>query len=252
MLATRLYHLFAIDPAWTAEHVIRRLSPGQSDEAADLWSAYGWSPTISPDLLMSFKESFLEILQEQGDGNRGLRNLRGLFMTVCLEAPNELTAQEIRGVVETMSEKALNTVLRSLTRRLRGERTERAKIWRDKLHPWLHDFWPREANRNTAETSQAILDMLAECGEAFPDAARWSLDYLRPLEGHGLYRLGEGGHAEQHPDSVLRLLDRVVDARILPFHERTTLSGILDSIRAANAGVAGEGRFQRMYQIATQ
>ena len=36
MLATRLYYLFVIDPDWATEHIIVRLSPGQSQEAANL------------------------------------------------------------------------------------------------------------------------------------------------------------------------------------------------------------------------
>ena len=98
MLTTRLNHLFAIDPEWTEEHLIGRLRPAQSDEAAELWSAYGWSPTIGPDLLKAFKHPFLEFLQESREHNHRLNNLRGLFMTVCLEAPSELTAEEIQGV----------------------------------------------------------------------------------------------------------------------------------------------------------
>ena len=252
MLATRLNHLFTIDPEWTEENLIGRLSPPDSHEAAELWSAYGWSPSIGPGLLNAFKLPFLEFLQEQTERDHRLNNLRGLFLTVCLEAPNELTAQEIRSVVTTMSETDLRTILWSLRRRLSGDQAERAKIWSDKVFPWLHDYWPREANRNTAATSEAMLEMVVECGDAFPDAATWSLDYLRPLDGHGLYRLREGGRPEQYPDCLLQLLDRVVDAQVLPVHERNTLMQILDSLRAANAGFAGDGRFQRMYQIATQ
>ena len=133
MLTTRLNHLFAIDPEWTEEHLIGRLRPAQSDEAAELWAAYGWSPMIGPDLLKAFKHPFLEFLQERREHNHRLNNLRGLFMTVCLEAPNELTAEEIRGVVGRMSEEDLKTVLRSLKRRLSGEPAERATTWGDKV-----------------------------------------------------------------------------------------------------------------------
>ena len=146
-------------------------------------------------------------------------------MTVCLEAPwRELTGQDIRSVVEPLPEEGLKTLLGSLKQRLRGEAAERGRIWRDKVHPWLRDYWPRAAARNTAGTSEAILEILAECGDAFPEAAEWSLEYLRPLEGWGLYRLGENGLAEQDPDSMLRVLDRVVDADVLPGHQRHSAS----------------------------
>ena len=170
----------------------------------------------------------------------------------CLEAPNELTAQEIHGVVEAMSEEALKTALGSLKQRLRGDPDERARIWHGKVHPWLQDYWPRAEARNTARTSEAILYMLVECGDSFVDAVVWSLPYLRPLEGHGLYRLGENGHAGQHPDSMLEVLGRVAVADVLLVHQRHTLHEILDLLTAANPDLAANARFQRLYQIATR
>ena len=129
---------------------------------------------------------------------------------------------------------------------------QRARVWQEKVHPWLREYWPQAAVRNTAGTSVAILELLAECSEAFAQAAEWSLDYLRPYEGRGLYRLNENGHAERYPESMLRVLDRVVDAEMLQVYERYHLREILDALVGANAGMAGDPRFQRLYRIATQ
>ena len=252
MLATRLHYLFVIDPNWTRERMIARLDPGQSPEAVNLWSAYGWSPNLGPDLLRAFKGPFLDNLRDGRLDDRRLGKLRGLFVTVCLEAPGELTEPEIRSVVDALPEEALETLLGSLKQRLTGEAAQREEIWHGKVHPWLRDYWPRAAARNTAGTSEAILEMLAECGDAFPQAAEWSLEYLRRLEGRGLYRLGKNGHAAQHPDSMLGVLDRVVNADVLPGHQRYSLREILDALVAANAQMAVDPRFQRLYRIATQ
>ena len=252
MLATRMHYLFAIDPEWVGEHLIPRLDLGSSEEAGDLWSAYGWSPTVGPDLLRAFKDSFLEVLLDREARVRKKCNLIHLFMIICLEAPGELETEEIHGVVESMSESALQTVLGNLKNRLRGDPAERADIWREGVYPWLRDYWPPAAVRNTAATSEAMLGMLVECGEAFPEAAEWSLDYLRPLEGRGLYRLRQNGHAERHTNWMVRILERVVAAGILPVHQRHVLHEILDALAAANAGLATEARFQRLYQIANQ
>ena len=252
ILATRLHYLFVLDPDWVAEHLIPRLDLGGSEEAGDLWSAYGWSPTVGPDLLRAFKESFLEVLRDREERVRKRRNLIHLFVTVCLEAPGELGTEEIHGVVEAMSESALQTVLGSLKGRLGGDAAERAEIWRQSLYPWLRDYWPWAEVRNTSATSEAMLDLLAQCGEAFPAAAEWSLDYLRPLEGHGLFRIGENGHAELHPKWMVRVLDRVVAADILPVHQRGMLHEILNVVAAADGGLVADVRFQRLHQIATR
>ena len=258
MLATRLYNLFATDRNWVGKHLIPLLSLRSSEEAGDLWSAYGWASTIGPDLLSAFKESFLEILHDNDERIRGRRRLTGLFMAICLEAPNELTADEIRGVVKSMPESTLKSVLAGLRLRLKGSSAERAKIWHHKLHAWLLKYWPRAAARNTAATSKAILDMLVECGDAFPDAASWSLNYLRPLEGLGplellgLYRPNGNGHVKQHPNSMLQVLDKVVVADSFPVHQRYVLREILDMLSTASRDMTSDLRFQRLYQIATQ
>ena len=252
MLATRLHYLFAIDPGWTTEHMIARLSLGQSQEAANLWSAYGWSSSLGPDLLRAFKDAFLEFLRHDGAGGRRLGNLRSLFMAVCLDAPEELTEQEIHHVVELLPESGLKTVLRSLTRRLAGEAAERAKVWRDQLHPWLREYWPRTADRQTSGTTEAILAMLVESGEAFPEVAKWSMEYLRPIEGLGRYRLNENDHAAQHPDTMLHVLGRVVDGGVLRGYERPFLKEILDAMAAANVEISGDPLFLRLHGIAMQ
>ena len=258
MLATRLYNLFATDRNWVGKHLIPLLSLRSSEEARDLWSAYGWASTIGPDLLSAFKESFLEILRDNDERIRGRSSLTGLFMAICLEAPNELTADEIRGVVKSMPESALKSVLDGLRLRLKGSPAERAKIWHHKLHAWLRKYWPRAAARSTAATSKAILDILAECGDAFPDAAGWSLNYLRPLgrlERLGLYRLDKSGHAKQHPYSMLEVLNKVVDEDIFPSHQthqKHVLQEILDMLSTARHDATSDPRFQRLYRIAAQ
>ena len=120
MLATRLYHLYAIDPDWVRDHMIARLNPARSEEAVALWSAYGWSPTVGPDLVRAFKEPFLEVLCDGAEGGQTEERLASLFMAICLEGPSELSEDEIHRVIGSMSEAALITVLDSLKGRLTG------------------------------------------------------------------------------------------------------------------------------------
>ena len=254
MLITRLYNLFAIDRDWAEEHLIPLLSLQSSKEARDLWSAYGWTSTVSPDLLLAFKESFFEVLRDGEEGDRRKEKLINLFIAICLETPNELTTQEIHDVVASMSESSLKTVLGSLKLCLAGDPAERKRIWHDKVYPWLRNYWPTASVRNTAVTSEAILAMLMECGDAFPDAAGWSLDYLRPLEGHSLYLypLGKHEHAEQHPDLMLQILDKVLGADSLPGYQRHMLREILDALKTTNLDLISDERFRSLYRLATR
>lgn len=250
MLATRLHPLFAIDPRWTREHLISRLSPADCDEARDLWSAYGWSPTVGPDLLLAYKRPFLDMLCRGGVGDRSTRSLRSLFIAICLGAPGELAAEDIRRVVGSMSEEGLADALRRLAGSLKGDPVARARVWRETIQPWLQRYWPTAAARNTAATSVAMLDMLVEAGDAFPEAAQWCLQYLQATGGLGLDYLHESDHASRHPRSMLDLLDAVVATNDLAPHLRSTLHEILDSLHRIPE-MAADSRFQRLFAIAS-
>ena len=117
-----------------------------------------------------------------------------------------------------------------------------AKAWREK----------QEGEPETVEMGEALTDALNHPAGKLAEAAEWSLEFLRPLEGRGLYRLNENGHAEEQPEAMLRVLDRVVDADVLQGYERFTLGKVLNTLVAANAQVAGDPLFQRLHRIATQ
>ena len=247
MLATSLLRLHDVAPEWTAEHLIKRLDPSRSDEALSLWSAYAWSPTARPNLLIAFKESFLEVLRGRL-GETLQARLTGLFMAVCLEAPDQPAADEIHIVVETMSDQPLQRVLQSLKHRMKGEHEARGRVWREKLHPWLEQYWPKMLARNTSATSQVMLDMLVEAGDAFPDAVDWAVPHLCPIEGPGLYRLDL--IADQYPNQVFRLVKAVVADDILPANERYVLRGLLDRLKATRPALAQDPAFQKLYRFA--
>ena len=252
LLATRLHYLFMIDPEWATRHLIAHLSSRQSQESANLWSGYGWSPRLGPDLLRAFKGTFLEFLLNPVSDDRSIGNLRRLFMAVCLETPGELRDEEIRSVVDVLPENGLVTVLGSLEQRFTGEAAQRGKIWCEKVYPWLRDYWPTVGWRNTAGTSEAILEMLVECGDAFPAAAEWSLAHLGPIVGQGLHRLARDDRAALHPAPMLGVLDEVVEENVLALTSRHALREVLDALVNANSELASDPRFQRLYQVATR
>ena len=251
MLTTRLPYLFALDQEWAKRWLIPLLDPEDSAQAANLWYAFGWSRTIGPDLLQAIKAPFLEVLRDGEVAARTEHNLTSIFIAVCLEAPNELTHEEICSVVSAMSERELKAVLECLTQRLIGELSEQAQLWREKVGPWLETYWPAAEARNTAATSNAMVNMLVVCGDAFPEAARWSLNYLRPTEGD-LIGLSGLRLPRRHPLQTLEILDRVVGEEGVRPHHRGTLRGILDTIREAVPERATTSKFQRLYRLATE
>ena len=255
MLAASLHYLHVIDRNWVEASLLPLLNPERSEEAAALWSAYLWSPAWGPDLLQAFKESFLRIFSDDALHDR-TQELTSLFMSICLDAPNQLTTQEKQDAVGSMSEDALRNALLCLAQRLKGEAQEQAQVWRDMLYPWLRDYWPQPAGRNTQKTSAMMCYMLAHCGNAFSEAVHWALPHLQPIGGRdshfsrGLRYLHENGHAGSDPELVIQVLDNLVVADGFPVPVKRILRELLDAVRDAAPDSAADNRFQRLYNIA--
>ena len=252
MLAKRLHRLFSIDREWTRQHLISRLSWVDSDEARDLWAGFAWSPTVGPNLFAAIKTPFLDVLGRYDELGRKGENLVELFITICLDAPREMSTDEIDGVVDSLSEEALTIALHSLALRPNGDPSERARAWNDKVRPWLERHWPKAEGRNTIHTSEAMVNLVVECGDAFEDAVSWSLPCLHAVEGECLLRLSQSDHPASHPDAILRLLARVVREDVLLARHKAVLREILDSVKDAMPELNGAPEFQTLYSIATR
>ena len=253
-----LQYLFEIDSDWTTKNLIARLDPRFSEEAADLWFAFGYSPRLTPNLWKAIRNAFLCFL-EMGGLRRGIskkevrQNLIEVFVAVCTSPAYEIAEDEQREVVGRLSEEALSMIIRSLARRLAGKRMQRAEVWRDTVFPWLRDYWPRAEGRNTAATSKMILAMLWKSGDAFPEAVEWSLGYLRPLAGieADLIEFRVSGHAERHSEAVLKVLSRAVTTDGLPDFEKQSLRELLEAVEAARPCLRRDDRFVRLFRIAS-
>lgn len=255
MLITSLRQLHAIDPEWTTEHLIKRLDTSASAEAPSLWSAYAAAPRLGPNLLVAFKSPFLEVLRGWA-GDAVQARLTGLFVAICLDIPEQLASGEVHGVVDEMTEEALQRVLRSLKQRMKGDHKgdseARSRVWRDRVQPWLDQYWPRVLCRNTPATSRAMLAMIVEAADAFPEAVDWSLAHLRAVADQGLRPLDLGDTVEQYPDDVFRLLKKVVDDEENPPGQRRVLRRLLDRLKKARPALAQDADFQRLYVLANR
>ena len=251
MLAARLHYLHAVDAEWVEGKLVPYMRPRESEEATNLWYAFSWSRTIGPNLLQVLKVQFLEALQDAEINARATENLTIIFMTVCLEAPHELEDDEVRGVVDSMAEDALTTVLAHLRSRLRGKPDERERIWREKAGPWLEHYWPRPAGRNTAATSQAMLEMLSESGDAFPETTEWAVEHLKPIE-RGLYRLQRSQHAQSHPNDTFQLLQKMIAPGVTADHNRHVVREVLEEIAAAQPDLRANPGYRTFHHWASQ
>ena len=252
LLAARLNYLFAIDPGWTEEQLIRRLDLSANPlEALDLWAGFAWSPSIGPNLLGAIKDSYLAVIARDDLPSRTIRGLVDLLIAICLGIPEHLTKREMRAAIEGLSEKSLCVALRSLERRLTGSYSERAQTWNDKIEPWLQDFWPREGSRNSTATSERMMSLVIGSGDGFPEAVSLCKPFLKPVEKHYLWRLVHlEEHIAKHPAAVLEFLSQVV-LQELPRLFRLDLREMLKAVAGVQPELLGDPGFRRLNRIAS-
>lgn len=252
VLMTQLHHLFTIDQDWTQEHLIGPLHKMQSNKLTDLWSAIELPQQLELDrtLFQSLKVTFLKIITEPDHEFEFLERLGQLLISVCMGWPNELSKQSILKVVREISNEGLTTLLDGLTRQFSENSKDNKLVWQEDVHPWLLEFWPKASSRNTSETSEAILSMIVECGDAFPEVAMWSLDYLRPSKGGALQELAENDYAKPYPNEMLQVLDKIIEDKTLDSWNQVDLKNLLVEIRESNNEISNDPKFQRLYKIA--
>ena len=257
VLASHLYELFTIDPAWTKRSIIACLDPEDSDEAFALWGGYAWSAKIGPNLLSAMEDSLLKMLERYYRVHDRNRVLIALLVMSCIDTPKHFEPHRVRQAVDAWSENALEGALWYLAVRLKTS-DERASIWTTKVKPWLTTYWPQERQRNTARTADEMVKIVMESGSAFPDAVSWSLDVraVQPIRRLlRLHRLVEPGyhHIKEYPDAVLQLLDGVVTQDSVINDDRPLiLRPILDALGAANPALAQTPQFQKLQQFVAQ
>lgn len=251
MLVTQLHYLFIIDRDWTLKHLINPLHNVKSIEGVDLWSAFGWSPRLDWELFRTLKSPFLNIISNSDHNITTIKRLRRLFVAVCMDMPKALPEKEILKVSREISHQGLATLIQGLTRRFEDKSKDRKRIWKENIHPWLHDFWPKASSLNTSKTSEAFLSMLVNSGDAFPDAAKWLIEYLRPSKGNSLYDLKRNGYAKKYPVEMLEILDKIIDDSTLDTYNRSHLKCLLDELIASKRDISNSQIYQRLYRISS-
>lgn len=246
-----LNNLFLIDREWTRQFLVAPMTQTDLSEARDLWTAYGYSPRISPNLLHAIKQPFFSVLNSYDGEGRTDNNLVSMFMSVCLDLPNELTTDEIKSVTQNLPEGALAHVAHVLERRLIVAKEERATAWKEKIYPWLRRYWPTVAGKNTKRTSEALTRMVMEAGEAFPEAVNWGEPYLKPIGDHVYFRLNRSNLPTEYPDASLQLLVRITPEDGYIQWEKPYFREALDAIKAAKPMLGNSPLFLRLYRLAT-
>ena len=234
--------LFALDPAWTTEHLLPRLAWTGSfaDQAAWHWQAHLCYWRTSLDLANAYRAEFLQALAGFEDGDSSaFRAACGNF--AALGAVYGLfTHDETRQGLGAMGPSGAAIVLDTLRRRLVQSETP-GTMWQELIGPWF-ERWPPDRRFNTEPVVEAVAELIIETDDAFGEALGWAEGraLVRPLTDRYsvLWRLtDEDPTAERRrtlaarfPAELCRFLSQIIGEQPLQPHVRECLTRILDVI----------------------
>ena len=255
----------AIDPQWTSQHFLPRLS-WDHPEALALWRSFAHSNIGSARLFNALKDATLATFERNELSDNEFENVVTKLLSVGIwhqrgQAPEyNLTASEIRRALTIGPSSVRRNVAWQLWR-IMGEveegddTTDRATRWRDIVGPLFADIWPLDARLRSENTTRNLVLMVQECEGAFPEAVNAILDLIVPYELHQIaisLRL-EDKHSElvrQYPLAFIKLVNALVDpAR---FAVPSDLAALLQECVAADPSVANDPAYVRLYGLRRQ
>lgn len=255
ILSGSLASLFALDPRWCRQHLIHRFGWQNRDQAKALWEAYLHNPRTEADLFKAMKANLLRALGRRELSQGARRNLCRLIGFAAIQLPTEFNIHDSRTAVQQMGGDCLAWLAEALASLLQNAGDSSDELWRTRVGPWIDKTWPPDAEKRTPEVSDALAQVAIATDTAFPEAVDQIHDFLVPAQDrvHADFVLLESRHIQEHPESVLKLLDKIVPEgyRNAPhgFHD---LPEVLRKLRRAEPAVAESQIFQRLVEFLIQ
>jgi hypothetical protein len=259
-LARGLAYLDAIDPKWTTEHFLPRLSWDHS-EALALWRSCAHCTVGTAALFNRLKPAMLAAFERKQLSDEEFEALVSKLLSIGIwhqrgEAPEyNLTAAEIRRALTIGPSSARGNVAWNLWRFMgdaEGDPIDKPTRWRTVTGPLLRDIWPLDAGLRSERTTRNLVHMVQECEAAFPEAVEEILDLIVPYQ---LYRIShsltlEDHHHDlvrSHPSAFVKLASALIDPAAFPVP--SDLSELLEECRAADPKVTNEPAYVRLYGL---
>ncbi|GAI35523.1 unnamed protein product, partial [marine sediment metagenome] len=213
LLSSRLIALSRVDEKWTTDNLLPLLSWEDFPfEARGMWEGFLWSPRLYWRLLELIKFDFLETSKHYDKlGDHG--NQYSTFITyAALHHPDSFSQNDFARAIQNLPESGLHEVAQALVQALLGASAQKEIYWKESIHPFLHNIWPKSKALATPAISALFARLSIATGDEFPHALGIILGWLRAVDYPSdiLGELSTSGLTEKFPMDSLKLLDMIV------------------------------------------
>ena len=251
-LASMLFVLYRIDPAWVEHTFFLRMDP-EDEETFDpyLWEGYLWYSRCSADLLEAFKPLLFKILQHLDNIPEHSRDRAvSLFTYLAVPPDRGISTEEAKSVLWELGPDKLTSVAETLRDTLQGADEKSLALWRDSIEPWFDKAWPKRPDDRSLALSESLARMAIDAGEAFPAIVDTIKDILTPESyGASLHFLDQEEQStrlvSKYPQASLSLIDKLVHND----SNRKILDRLLKAISKEYPALKETGPFKRLSEM---
>lgn len=263
MLVFGLNWLYEVAPDWTTRHIIPRMrwrgsepSDERYEEVCALWgvvSFVAFRRPITDDLVRALGSDLWTAVQRHKQLDNAEKLIR--FFVYASVSPkrgliDKATCRETARIVIADNPRQVGLALRNV---LDEYDQPSEQVWREYVHPWLDGFWPRESTFNTADSSWALVQVIMETGDAFPEAVDWANDYLMALDDQQISDVRYDKNTwKAHPRATVALLHRIVPEVGIDPWARTSLMDMLTTLREVDATITEDAKFVELERRAAR
>jgi hypothetical protein len=248
--------LFRLDADWTTATLVPLLKWDEPTSAAACWAVLLYSGPPEARLFALLKTDMLSAARRPSIG-RESRKLASWLMLPLLWAqrPNgevyDLAPIETRRALADGGEDLRRSAAFLLVGAMEQLGEDKAAIWRERVQPLIATAWPHEPELREEGSSHHLVRAVLLAGDAFPEAveavapllakfAAWDVAMWLEFDDEGMHRF------DQHPASMLKLLEAVIDETAPP----TELEPMLRRIAAASVGIEADPVFRKLLRWA--
>ena len=262
VIGSRLSRLFRNFPEWTKRHLLPFFAPDHP-MAFGMWEAFLYHPGISLELLVELKPGLTRFLKCVDDFHDRSSNLVRVFVVGCQQYPGGISRNERRRMASAMNPKGIQLLCGHMEDGLwDGDGAARAKMWRERIHPFLGEVWPEKSwsADDASEISRELAGLVISTGNAFPEAVQWAKKFLWPIfkSNHPSHPVVELLHGHQRevgsiptnfPRECMFFLGRIVPDKGMWY--RDELDIVLNRIEEAKPELRKHPEFIRLRRIAS-
>lgn len=253
LLAAHVITLFRVDREWATQSLLPLFDWLRSEaEARAAWEGFLWSPRLYRPLLEVLKPAFLDTANHYAALGKHDGQYASLLTFAALDRGDVFTIGELASATRALPPDGLRATAQTLVRAMDSAGDQRSDYWSNRVAPYLHAIWPKNRDNASPAIAESLGRLCVASADAFPDAVALLRAWLQPLAhpNYLVHRLHKADICSKFPVQALDFLSLVMGEQTeWPPAE---LGACLQSIQAANPGLAADVRFERLVAIQHQ